>query len=169
MLRGFRQKCTLEDVIDSHACSLARLKLLHACDQWHSCWVFTPLTGWHCKLRPNTEGKAVRERRRLEPTCRHLFRSARHTGAARWHGALVSLATTHPWQPSTLSNQYLTSHLWQPASTVLVFRQDFYTPRGIMTQFTVLLGMNPGMHVIRMRASRGFTLLPLPPYAMPQH
>jgi hypothetical protein len=27
-----------------------------ACDQWHSSRVFTPLTSWHCKLRPNTEG-----------------------------------------------------------------------------------------------------------------
>jgi Cu/Zn superoxide dismutase len=34
----------------------ARLKLLHACDQCHSSRVFTPLIGWHCKLRPNTEG-----------------------------------------------------------------------------------------------------------------
>ena len=33
-----------------------RLKLLHACDQWHSSRVFTPLTGWHCKTRPNTKG-----------------------------------------------------------------------------------------------------------------
>jgi hypothetical protein len=28
----------------------------HACDQWHSSRKFTPLTGLHCKLRPNTEG-----------------------------------------------------------------------------------------------------------------
>jgi hypothetical protein len=34
----------------------ARLKLLQACDQWHSSRKFTPLTGSHCKLRPNTEG-----------------------------------------------------------------------------------------------------------------
>jgi hypothetical protein len=34
-----------------------RLKLLHACDQYHSSWVFTPLTSWHCKFRPNTEGR----------------------------------------------------------------------------------------------------------------
>jgi hypothetical protein len=34
----------------------ARLKLLHACDQCHSSRVITPLTGWHCKLCPNTEG-----------------------------------------------------------------------------------------------------------------
>jgi hypothetical protein len=34
-----------------------RLKLLHVCDQWHSSRVSTPLTGWHCKLRPNTEGR----------------------------------------------------------------------------------------------------------------
>jgi hypothetical protein len=33
-----------------------RLKLLHACDQWHSSRVSTPLTGWHCKLRTNTAG-----------------------------------------------------------------------------------------------------------------
>jgi hypothetical protein len=26
------------------------------CGQCHSSRVFTPLTGWHCKLRPNTEG-----------------------------------------------------------------------------------------------------------------
>jgi hypothetical protein len=33
-----------------------RLKLFHACDQWHSSRVSTPLTGSHCKFRPNTEG-----------------------------------------------------------------------------------------------------------------
>jgi hypothetical protein len=35
---------------------LLLLKLLHVCDQWHSSRVFTPRTGWHCKLRPTTEG-----------------------------------------------------------------------------------------------------------------
>jgi hypothetical protein len=35
---------------------LLRLKRCHACDQWHSSREFTPLTGWHCKLGPNTEG-----------------------------------------------------------------------------------------------------------------
>jgi hypothetical protein len=34
----------------------ARLKLLYACDQCHSSQMFIPLTGWHCELRPNTEG-----------------------------------------------------------------------------------------------------------------
>jgi hypothetical protein len=34
------------------------LRLLHACDQWHSSWAFTPLTGWHCKFRRNSEGVA---------------------------------------------------------------------------------------------------------------
>jgi hypothetical protein len=34
----------------------ARLKLLQACDQWHSSRMSAPLTGSHCKLRPNTEG-----------------------------------------------------------------------------------------------------------------
>ena len=37
----------------------ARLKLLHACDQWHSSRVFNPLIGWHCKLCRNTEGHAA--------------------------------------------------------------------------------------------------------------
>jgi hypothetical protein len=36
-----------------------RLKRYPACDQWHSSRVFTPLTGWHCKLRPNTAGNGV--------------------------------------------------------------------------------------------------------------
>jgi hypothetical protein len=35
---------------------LLRLKRCHACDQWHSSRVFAPLTGWHCKFYPNTEG-----------------------------------------------------------------------------------------------------------------
>jgi hypothetical protein len=38
----------------------ARLKLLKACDQWHSSRVFTPLTGWHRKFRPNTEGNVTK-------------------------------------------------------------------------------------------------------------
>jgi hypothetical protein len=38
-----------------------RLKLLHACDQCHSSRKFHSLTGWHCKFRPNTEGKNVLE------------------------------------------------------------------------------------------------------------
>jgi hypothetical protein len=49
----FRQRFKLVDAIGSHA---SRLKLLHACDQCHSSRGFTPLTGWHCKFRPNTEG-----------------------------------------------------------------------------------------------------------------
>jgi hypothetical protein len=36
-----------------------RLKLLHACNQWHSFLNFTPLTGSHCKFRPNTKGHCV--------------------------------------------------------------------------------------------------------------
>jgi hypothetical protein len=36
---------------------LLHLKLLHACGQCHSFRVSTPLTGWHCKLRPNTAGR----------------------------------------------------------------------------------------------------------------
>jgi hypothetical protein len=37
----------------------ARLKLLHACDQWHSSRVSTFLTSSHCNLRPNTEGQCT--------------------------------------------------------------------------------------------------------------
>jgi hypothetical protein len=36
--------------------TLLRLKLLQACDQWHSARVFTALTGSHCKFRLNTKG-----------------------------------------------------------------------------------------------------------------
>jgi hypothetical protein len=42
---------------------LLRLKLLHACDQWHSSLVLEcslPLTSWHCKFNPNTEGTTRR-------------------------------------------------------------------------------------------------------------
>jgi hypothetical protein len=49
----FRQKFTLDDAIRSHACSLeANTREI----KWHFFWASTPLTGWHCKLRPNTEG-----------------------------------------------------------------------------------------------------------------
>jgi hypothetical protein len=36
----------------------ARLKLLQACDQWHSSRMSNFLTGSHSKLRPNTKGTA---------------------------------------------------------------------------------------------------------------
>jgi hypothetical protein len=42
----------------------ARLKLEHACDQWHSSRESIALTGWHCQLRPNTEGHGFRRRLR---------------------------------------------------------------------------------------------------------
>jgi hypothetical protein len=37
----------------------ARLKLLQACDQWHSSRASSPLTGSHCKFRPNAEGNFI--------------------------------------------------------------------------------------------------------------
>jgi hypothetical protein len=43
----------------------ARLKLLHACGQCHSARMFTPLTGWHGKFRPNTEGTTISTRTTL--------------------------------------------------------------------------------------------------------
>ena len=42
-------------VIEFHG--FAPLKRSHACDQWHSSRVFILLTGWHCKFRPNAEGR----------------------------------------------------------------------------------------------------------------
>jgi hypothetical protein len=35
---------------------LRLMKLVHTRGHWHSSRVCTPLTGWHSKLRPNTEG-----------------------------------------------------------------------------------------------------------------
>jgi hypothetical protein len=53
-VRVFRQKFTLEGAIGSHVCSLQVSMFVN---QWHSSRWFTPLTGWHCKLRPKTEGQ----------------------------------------------------------------------------------------------------------------
>jgi hypothetical protein len=47
---------------------LLRLKRCHACDQWHSSRVFTPLTGWHCKLCRNAVGRKVEWRPRVHRT-----------------------------------------------------------------------------------------------------
>jgi hypothetical protein len=57
-VRAFRQKFTLPRIPFGFTPLLLRLKLLHACGQWHSSRVSAPLTGCHCKLRPNTEGEA---------------------------------------------------------------------------------------------------------------
>jgi hypothetical protein len=55
-VRVLRQKPTLSRIpLDP---THVRLKLLHAFDQWHSSRKFTPLTGSHCKLRPNAEGSS---------------------------------------------------------------------------------------------------------------
>jgi hypothetical protein len=50
---SFRQKFTLGMPLVP---TPARLKLLHACDQWHSSLLSTFLTSSHCKMRPNTKG-----------------------------------------------------------------------------------------------------------------
>jgi hypothetical protein len=56
-----RARCAFSDRNSHSRMSLdpthVRLKRFHACDQWHSSRKFTPLTGLHCKLRPNTEGR----------------------------------------------------------------------------------------------------------------
>jgi hypothetical protein len=54
-VRVFWQDFALDDAIGSHACSFETLQCV--CDQWYSSLVLTPLTGSHCKLRPNTEGQ----------------------------------------------------------------------------------------------------------------
>jgi hypothetical protein len=53
----------------------------HSCDQWHSSRVSTPLTSWHCKFRPNTEGLAA---------------------AVEWIGAtsVCGRADAKAWQPN---------------------------------------------------------------------
>ena len=53
--RVFRQTFTIDDAIGLHVL-LLHLKRNHACDQCHLSRVFILLTGWHYKLRPNTEG-----------------------------------------------------------------------------------------------------------------
>jgi hypothetical protein len=53
-VRVFRLKITLSRM--PLVPTSARLKILHACDQWHSSRVFTPLIGSHCKFRQNTKG-----------------------------------------------------------------------------------------------------------------
>jgi hypothetical protein len=55
-VRAFRPKPTLEDAIELHA--FAPLEALACVWQMAFFWggVFTPLTGCHCKLRPNTKG-----------------------------------------------------------------------------------------------------------------
>jgi hypothetical protein len=50
----FRQNLQFEDAIGS---TPARLKLLQACDQWHSSRMCTPLTGRLGKFRRNAKGK----------------------------------------------------------------------------------------------------------------
>jgi Ran GTPase-activating protein (RanGAP) involved in mRNA processing and transport len=49
----FRQKLTRDEC---GLTPLLRLKRCHVCGQCQSSRVTTPLTGWHCKSRPNTEG-----------------------------------------------------------------------------------------------------------------
>jgi hypothetical protein len=53
------QTFTLKEAIGSHAGSLETL--VYVCEQWHYSRVFTPLTDWPCKSRPNTEGIASGE------------------------------------------------------------------------------------------------------------
>jgi hypothetical protein len=49
----FRPNFPLEDAIGSDTCSLqANMRVTNDI----SSRVSTPLTGWHCKMRPNTEG-----------------------------------------------------------------------------------------------------------------
>jgi hypothetical protein len=49
----FRQSVTLDDDIGSHACSLEALACVRPIPFLS---VFSPLTGWHCTIHPNTEG-----------------------------------------------------------------------------------------------------------------
>jgi hypothetical protein len=51
----------------------ARLKLLHACDQWYSSRVSTMSYRCHRKLRPNTEGATTTLTATLTPPLTHGF------------------------------------------------------------------------------------------------
>jgi hypothetical protein len=67
-VRVFRQKFTLEDAaLDPTHVRLKRT----ACDQWHFSRKSTPLTGYHCKLRPNTEGFLDARRPTNEKAAKH--------------------------------------------------------------------------------------------------
>jgi hypothetical protein len=51
-----RQKSAVHSRMPVSVTPLLRVKRCHACDQWHASRVFALLTGWHCGLRPNTDG-----------------------------------------------------------------------------------------------------------------
>jgi hypothetical protein len=69
----FRSNVTLEDVIGSHEAS-------RRVNQWHSARVSTFLTGWHCKLRPNTEGMVTHQGMAIPSTARMLTILALYVG-----------------------------------------------------------------------------------------
>jgi hypothetical protein len=52
---------------------MLRLKRCHACDQWHSSRMSTPLTSSHCISRPNTEGPCLWPFRHLVAEFRKLI------------------------------------------------------------------------------------------------
>jgi hypothetical protein len=80
---------------------LFRLKLLHACDQWHFSRKFTPLTGLRCKSRPNTEGtrssSTNTNRNPLPRTLAWLIEREEHRTLA------------HTWLCSNLAHQWVRS------------------------------------------------------------
>jgi hypothetical protein len=85
----------------------ARLKLLHACYQWHSSRVSTFLTSSHCKLRPNTKG-IHRRHPRLWNEGHHRLPGAAlpsdaHTASTVTSRSLGQRLTAPPPPPITLT------------------------------------------------------------------
>jgi hypothetical protein len=79
----FRQKMTLEDAIGSHACSLeANMRVTNGIPL--GC--FTPLTGSHCKFRPNTEGVGWLGWRLDKIPANHKLRHTPLNGLKVWVG-----------------------------------------------------------------------------------
>jgi hypothetical protein len=75
----FWQKFTLEDAIGS---------------QWHPSRVFTPLTGSHCKFRPNTEGTTPLHTQPLVVGTACSVLSDQHVLE---EVSLINTPTTWPW------------------------------------------------------------------------
>jgi hypothetical protein len=95
----------------------ARLKLFHACDQWHSSrmFTFTPLTGSHCKLRPNTEGRL--QSSRLQKTQAHSLQQSRLMRARNEVGWGDTIRRVWPTCCGRTAPLHTTARpLWQPSA-----------------------------------------------------
>jgi hypothetical protein len=78
------------------------LKCCHACDQCHSSRVFTPLTGWHCKFRSNTEGPSQgMQDLNPNPEPNHQFRSNTEGPRQGMQDSNPNPEPNHQFRPNT--------------------------------------------------------------------